>query len=456
MSSVPGSSGEFGPKPRQKPKKPAPDAAMKKSLAAASKPMAPVPPIAPEPPKPPKPPKPAEPPAKKADDPGDVASRWVPAARRQASKTIPYVEDDFDYDVAFGLSFVGVGQGGGRMSNSFYELGYRRTAALNTTEADFDGLPDAMQKHSFDVGGARKDARFAAEQVDGREEEIWELLTRAWGNTFDYGLVCIGLGGGSGSGMGPQVVQIARQYMEDKGLPPRVGAIISLPTMAEGQQVARNAVQAFQALLKMGTSPLIVIDNARIQSVYRPPMAKLYGTANDMVSQYLHLFNRLCEARQAQMTFDRSEFAQILDSGIVVMGAAPVGTVDSIDSPADIAQAIREELTNNVLAEVDLRTGHVGACLFVANDAALNTFDLEYFNAGFSQLRRTLGTKSKEDPVLHRGLYEGSGDGISVYSMIGGLQPPVKRLTALAREAGLNKHDSPSKMASFLGIDDAV
>jgi len=158
----------------------------------------------------------------------DVASKWAPAARRQADKIVE-VEDNFDYGVAFRMAFLGTGEAGGRMAESFWNLGYRRLGVLNTTHADFENIAPEITRLDLEVSGARKDADYAARVMDGREEEVFELMTRTWGNEVDYALICAGLGGGTGSGTLPVLVKLARQYLEEKGLPPRVGAVVSLP-----------------------------------------------------------------------------------------------------------------------------------------------------------------------------------------------------------------------------------
>ena len=387
---------------------------------------------------------------------GNVAEALSPKAAKQAIRQVE-VKDTFDYDVAFNLAFIGAGQGGGRIADSFWRLGYRRVAVFNLTDSDFEGLDDTIPKHSLDVGGAAKDAVFAAAQIEGREEEVWDLMVRAWGNDAEYALVCVGLGGGSGSGTTPKIIEMARNYLKSKGKPPRVGAIVSLPTTSEGQQVCRNAVITFKKLLDMRVSPLIIIDNTRIHELYKPPMAQLHRLANDSVSQYLHLFNQLAAVHSEMFTFDHSELAQLLDSGIVVMGAATIGDVDTITSPADVSAAIRDELTNNVLAEVDLRQGLKGCCLFVASNEVLSTFSMDYFEAGFTQLDRLLGSARSGDvtPVLHRGLYSGDTQGLQAYTMIAGVDPPKKCLSELAKKAGLDRDAQRMGLAEFLGVDDA-
>lgn len=378
---------------------------------------------------------------------GNVAASLDPRSHVQASQQV-VVNDAFGYDVAFNMAFIGSGQGGARLASSFYGLGYRRVALFNTAESDFQGLPEEINRHTLEIGGAAKDARFAEQAISGREEEVWDLLQRSWGNDMDYGLVCVGLGGGTGSGTSGKIVEIARQYMESKGKAPRVGAIVSIPSYTEGQQVCRNAVTAFQKLMELKVSPIILIDNARIHQLYKPGMTQLFNVANSTVSQLFHLFNQLAAVHSPLITFDKSELAQLLDHGICVMGAA---SLQNITSPADISASIRDHLTNNVLAEVDLKKGTKGACLFVGDQNHLDNLSLDYFEAGFTQMNRTLkgGTS-----VVHRGVYIGSAPGLQAYAMISDLPPPVGTLARLAKEAQLTKSHLTGGLAQFLGVND--
>jgi cell division GTPase FtsZ len=378
---------------------------------------------------------------------GNIAAALSPAAHRQATTQV-IINDAFPYDVAFNMAFLGSGQGGARLASSFYDLGYRRVGLFNTAESDFQGLPAEIQRHTLPLGGAAKDARFAEAALNGHEEEIWDLLQRSWGNDVDYGLICVGLGGGTGSGTSGRLVQIAREYMESKGKAPRVGVIASIPSYTEGQQVCRNAVTAFQRLLELKVSPLILIDNARINTLYRPGMTQLFNVANSTVSQLFHLFNQLAAVHSPLITFDRSELAQLLDHGICVMGAA---SLQNITSPADISAAIRDQLTNNVLAEVDLKQGTKGACLFVGDQEHLDSLSLDFFDAGFTQMNRTL---KGGNSVVHRGVYIGSSPGLQAYAMISDLKPPIATLAKLAKEANITKSQLSGGMAQFLGVND--
>lgn len=428
---------------------PVPPATPVQAAAPTPPVAAPTPPVAaPTPPAPGGPPtSTGQPGGMSAVNVGNVAANLDPTAHVQAAQQV-IINDAFDYDVAFNMAFLGSGQGGARLASSFYGMGYRRVGLFNTAESDFQGLPEEIERHTLELGGAAKDARFAQQALEGREEEIWDLLQRSWGNDMDYGLICVGLGGGTGSGTSGKLVEIARQYMESKGKPPRVGVILSIPSPNEGQQVARNAVTAFQRLVELKVSPMILIDNARIHQLYRPGMTQLYNVANQTISQLFHLFNQLAAVHSPLITFDRSELAQLLDHGICVMGAA---SLQNVSSPADISAAIRDQLTNNVLAEVDLKKGTKGACLFVGDQNHLDNLSLDFFEAGFTQMNRTLKGGSS---VVHRGVYIGSAPGLQAYAMISDLQPPMATLAKLAKEANITKAQLQGGLAQFLGVND--
>lgn len=375
--------------------------------------------------------------------PAAAAKRSVAAAisTSEAAKTrVTVVEDEFDHEVAIRLGFLGAGQGGGRMTAAFHDLGYRRAAVFNTTDMDFADIPDAIPRLSLDVGGAAKDTVQAAKALRGREEEVRELLSTAWGNNVEHGMLTVGLGGGTGGGTAKDLIAIAKEYLKDTCGHSKIGAIVSLPPVTEGFQVARNAVNCFQELVELDISPLIVVDNARIQQVYSPSISRLHATSNEIVSQLLHIFNELGATKSSMITFDQAELAQLFDSGLVVLGGATVAdNVSEIDSLAMVSSTVREQLNASVLAATDLGTGDKGVCLFVGDQETMDTLSMDYFEAGFTQVDRLLGSSLTQGSpsVLHRGVYLGEFPGMQVYTMLGGLDLPRETLKRLAEKGGL-------------------
>lgn len=388
--------------------------------------------------------------------PASVAKAIAPANHKPAAKQA-IIEDAFPYETAFRIAFIGSGQGGGRMANEFYNLGYRRVCVFNTAGSDFSGIAPEIAKLDLGVGGAAKDPNFAAGHLRSRNEELWDLFVRGWGSDFDYALVCVGLGGGTGSGTVGLLIEQARKYMESKGKTPKVGVVLSLPPSSEGQQQSKNAVHAFRTIMELKASPIVVIDNGRIHELYKPGYFELYSIANKTVSQLFHLFNQLAAVHSPLITFDRSELGQLLDGGIVVMGTADFAMSD-ITSPADISSRVRDELARNVLASCDLRKGKKATCLFVGDDQALTDLDLDFFEAGFNQLDRLVGTAhGKQSPtVIHRGVYPSgeAGSGLQCYTMVSELEPPYDRLSELAKKGLIEQASTIKGIASFLGVQD--
>lgn len=362
----------------------------------------------------------------------------APAAKRVV------IEDDFAHDVAYRFSFVGAGQGGGRMADAFYRLGYRRVGIFNTTDTDFEGITPEIPKCHLDVGGARKDPAFAQANLKGREEEVRDLLHRSWGGTTEYGIVCMGLGGGTGSGTGPMLVDICKQHMVDSGKKPKVGALVSLPRASEGQTESRNAVRALDELLAMNVSPLVIVDNQRIHELFQVGIGRLYDTANTIIAQLFNLFNQLAAVHSEIQTFDRNEFGELLDGGICVFGC---GDIAQVENPADVSQAIKQQLEGSVLAEVDLNQAKLASCLFVADEETLDTLSTDFFDAGWTMVDRMLCGGSG---TVHRGVYYGNEPGLQAYTMLSCLPPPRERITALARKGGVKKTNGG--LADFLNV----
>ena len=386
---------------------------------------------------------------KELPKPASGLSLGLPTQRVKAGKSSVVVEDDFDgSDVAFKFGFIGTGQGGARLASAFYGLGYRRVALFNTVDKDWKGLPEGILRLSADVGGAAKDAKVGKAAAEKCREEIYEMLERAWGLDVDYGLICVGGGGGTGSGSASVLVDVARQYLKDKNKDGKIGVILSLPSPSEGQQVARNAVTCVRQILSQGCSPILLIDNDKINSVYQPSLMELYPTANQLISYMLHAFNVLAEADTHLTTFDKAELAHVLGSGLITVGAIEFS--DKLQSPADVTSAIRDQLPN-VLATVDLKTGDKAACVFLGCEKTLSTLGLDFFEAGYGQIQRLMA----DGAVVHRGVYVQADPGLRAMVMVGGLSTPYTALQRLAEVAKLDKSAMQSTgLLDFLGLSD--
>jgi len=351
------------------------------------------------------------------------------------------VVDEFKSPGAFNLSFVGVGQGGSRICETFYRIGYRRIACINTTAKDLEhiNIPSinklvipTADRASGD--GAGKNPAIANEAIRRKTEEVYDLLRRCWGDKYDWSFVCLGAGGGTGAGTMEAALETASKLMSDLKLESKVGVIVALPKNDEGQKVAANSIETMKKLNEIfkdnkTPTPIVIIDNERIKSIYpKTPVNQFWQVANKGVCTLLHLFNQISAQSSPHTTFDPADFTTLLSSGVVAFGAT---VVDKYESQADISQAIRKQLQENILASVDMSKGQCAGCIFIGGENILDAIPQDYLDHGFEMLTRLMAANS----TVHRGIYVGSRPDLRAYTMVGGLPFPSERLTELMKMA---------------------
>ena len=336
------------------------------------------------------------------------------------------VKDEFN-DAAFNFAIVGVGQGGSRLAESFWNLGYRRVGIINTAQQDLSliKIPEE-NKLLIGDGGAGKNPEAADEVFRTRYEDILDFLKKTFGNGYERVLVCAGAGGGTGAGGVARVLDICHDLSqslgkEKKDTDAKIGCILALPTRGEGIKVQENAKKTVLKTLdlqKAGVvSPLIILDNEKIKQLYpKLSVNQFWGTANNSICSIFHLFNKISAKESAYTTFDKADLDTIFASGIIMFGATPVKDF----SDTGISYAVRDNLRKNILAGIDAATGNVAACVIIGDKDSLDKIPQSSLEHGFEQLSRMMGPKS----TVHRGIYAGAKKGVAVYTAIGGLEAP--------------------------------
>ena len=136
---------------------------------------------------------------------------------------------------------------------------------MNTAQTDLDSIEDQITKLPIDRQGAGKDPAVGKERVEAKVTQIRNGMLREFGKDFEKIIICLGLGGGTGSGGGPAVVQIAKDIIKDRGGTPAsdVIVVVTLPDPnIDGPRQCFNALQAYGQLVNLGV-PMIIIDNAQ-------------------------------------------------------------------------------------------------------------------------------------------------------------------------------------------------
>lgn len=358
----------------------------------------------------------------------DVSLPEIPMP--SVEKKVDDVKDECE--VAFNFAFIGAGQGGSRIAEAFYNLCYRKLSAINTAQQDLNTIK-LENKLCIGDGGAGKNPAVAKQLFNERREDVLDFMRDSWGSDVDRVFVCAGAGGGSGAGMCSPLLSTAKEFQEIvNSKSKKVGCILALPQHSEGKKVNENAYHTLMDVLRLvreGTvSPLIILDNEKVNQLY-PGVAvsQFWRTANSSTAGLFHLFNLLASKDSSYSSFDSNDYKQLLDTGLIVFGAAPC---QEWKQASDISKTVRENLRNNILSGgVDLSTGNSAGVIMIGGKEVLDDVPQENFDRAFDQLTRILGPRS----VVHRGIYSGDKPSLTVYTLIGGLGDPVGKINELKR-----------------------
>jgi len=347
------------------------------------------------------------------------------------------IEDESGGSQTF--AWIGSGQGGGRIAKAFYDRGYKKCIAVNTSTHDLDTLElPTEQKLLLDVGeqGAGKDMEKGNEAANKYKQNVFDLMRRTYGNNVDHVFVCVGAGGGSGSGSVLVLVEVAKKYMKYIGHDDpekRVGVVMSLPTRGEATspQVSANAHEVLKVVGECAEnkliSPLLIIDNSKIEKMYKGLTVKeFWPKINNTISGLFHVFNVLTKNASPYTSFDPTDYSSVIrGGGVLVMGVAKL---NEFDDEQKVSSAIKSNIEKTLLTDVELSDASVAACIAVGSkDIMENTPGLmDSLSYGFDTLASLC-----PNATLHRGIYEDNKESLRLYTIISGLGIPEKRLKQL-------------------------
>ena len=364
----------------------------------------------------------------------DISLPDMPVPEAFASE-VKEIEDEFDG--AFKFAFVGAGQGGGRIAETFHKFGYRRVSAINTSPQDLNSL-QLENKLIIGDGGAGKNMALAKEKYEEHKDDAYDFILNSAGENFDKIFVCAGAGGGSGAGTVLPIVATARELQSRYGSSSgKVGVILALPKISEGKKPNANAHNVLKTLFEEvdsgKISPLILVDNEKMTRMYpNLAVAPFWETANRSIAGLFHLFNVTAGKDSSYSSFDPQDYRQILESGFILYGASPVANWK--DSPA-FNKSIREQVKGNLLSDgADLGTGNQAGVLMIGGNEILNEVPQKNLDSAFEQFNRIL----RKGSTVYRGIYSGNRPDLTVYTVIGGLSHPHTKLAELKRLGDLN------------------
>ena len=309
------------------------------------------------------------------------------------------------------------------MAAAFGRMKYR-AGAINTAQADLGKLrlPQAHKLVTpIGAGGAGQDPALGQKAVLVHEPKVRAFL-QALTQDADHVILCVGGGGGTGTGMAPELVRLLREMKRP------VGVIYTLPRQVEGTAVKVNALRGLAVLYRLSevgeVSPLVLVDNERVGEMFPDvSLARFWQKANFFLADLWDAFNRLsCKESEFYSALDGTDYLRILQAG----KCAALGYVEARDLKSDVglARAMSEALGTGLLADgFDLSTATAVGVIVVGSANTLQHLPARYLDNGWRVIRQAVGggytfTGVYADQSVYRRL--------KVYVLAGGMDLPAR------------------------------
>ncbi len=214
------------------------------------------------------------------------------------------------------IKVIGVGGGGGSAINRMAQSDIKgiEFIAVNT---DLQALQSSMADEKVHIGksttrglGSGMNPEMGKKSAEESQNELREVLKGA-----DMVFITCGLGGGTGSGAGPKVAEIAKE------LGALTIAVVTKPFSFEGvprKKIAGDAMKEFKG--KVDT--LITIPNDRIWQIIdkKTPLAEAFGVVDEVLRQGVQGIAELITL-PGLINVDFADVKTIMsDSGAALMG----------------------------------------------------------------------------------------------------------------------------------------
>lgn len=205
------------------------------------------------------------------------------------------------------ILLIGVGQCGNNIINEFESIGYN-TLAINTSELD---LETVSVEHQFIIPGAQgcaKNRGKAKRYLSKSYNKIISTIESKF-NSQEIVFVAFSLGGGTGSGMSPLLIDtLSRKFYNKK-----FGAIAVVPSEDESIQCKLNTLEAYNELMHVpNLRTVFMIDNNSIKSKVQINK-RFAGLFNAVVNMDKPNVNGVVDVSEIETLLSTKGIAQILE-----------------------------------------------------------------------------------------------------------------------------------------------
>ena len=326
-----------------------------------------------------------------------------------------------DKGIQFG--FIGCGQGGGKIADLFARHGYK-AIAVNTSPVDLAALNVIPSEYRIRIGtrlGAGKDPRVGQEAIRNDAEKVQKVIEEYFYYEVDFIFVIACLGGGTGTGIAADVLEISRRV----GL--STGCLATIPLLSESLEEQKNALKGLDILSDVNPNPFYLIDNHLLRLKFGDqPVLEFWPKANEAIVGLWDEINQIPNRLSNMFAFDREDFFRLLNTPGYFTPLRIELKLDGSSEPEWLAKMMREEVTA-LLTENSFQgeCSRVAALLVCPENYRINAESVELVYQECQNLTNA--------PTLFRGLYSDPNlkNSVVLYLILAGLNPPTVRLQAI-------------------------
>ena len=323
-----------------------------------------------------------------------------------------------DKGIKFG--FIGCGQGGGKIADLFAQKGYK-VLAVNTSPVDLSALTMIPNEYRICIGsrlGAGKDPRVGQEAIRGDSEKVKKIIQDYFYHDVDYVFVVACLGGGTGTGIVADIVELSRQV----GI--TTGCMTTLPLGSESLEENKNALKGLDILTDVSPTPLYLVDNELLRVKFgNRQVVGFWPLANETIVNTLDEVNQIPNRPSSMFVFDREDFFRLLNTPGCFIPLRIELEIPESNDPTKLATACRQEVVR-ILAENSFQgeSTRVAALLVCPENYRVNAESVELLYQECQTLTNT--------PTLFRGLYidKSLQRKMVLHLLLAGLEVPSGRL----------------------------
>lgn len=313
-------------------------------------------------------------------------------------------------------AIVGLGGAGGNLSELFANKQGFVTGAINFSRGDLQSLKQVNYKlHLPGSDGMGHNRNAAKPFVLKHYDMIMDFIKQNFANEFiDIILFPFATGGGSGSGIAPQIIEMMAHVLPEK----TIVAVPILPEKSESLFSQVNTLELFKELTQ--NVCILPVDNEQIHLKGIPSYQLKKETNQQFVQSFMKLLS-YTKKNSPISNFDNHDLVSALKTkGFATIGVTSIAVLGKEENIA-IGQnhfhaKIAQSWSNGVFSPIEMKQIVRAAFIFDGQEQLLNYVDIDKVFSGFANQPLDKFT----------GIYENSGG--FVITLLTGLSPINTRL----------------------------